>query len=94
METGTALGERVSVGHRPSCLGFGVLVVSALKQFLALGGKVEHVRPPVPTRAWDYAAYCPWVCDKETGGELTIGEGRTAEAAAQAALEYLEDLCE
>ena len=66
--------------------------MTALDRFLAMGGTVERVWPPIPVtrKSHYYQAFHPSVIDIETGGERSIASGRTAEDAAQDALDYWE----
>lgn len=47
--------------------------------------RTEHVKPPIPTRAWDYSA----VLDDYEGGD-PMGWGSTEQAAIDDLLEQLE----
>ena len=68
--------------------------MNAVEKFKALGGTVERVWPPIPVtrKSHYYRAFHPSVIDMETGGEKSIASGRTAEDAAEDALDYLEGI--
>lgn len=63
--------------------------MTALEFFQRLGGTVRFEYPPIPIRSEDYQATHPAFTDTETGGEVSIGNGATAEPAARMALEVM-----
>ena len=68
--------------------------MTALEFLQRLGGTVTYVYPPIPIRTQDYQATHPAFADHETGGEVSIGHGATAEAAARFALEVMVERIE
>lgn len=68
--------------------------MKALEFFNRLGGAVRYVYPPIPIRTEDYQCTHPAFTDQETGGEVSIGHGATAEAAARDALSVMVERIE